>query len=126
MASFKRTNITDESLTILTASGVVTCEDVIHALEDFFEHNVAQHLLWNIMDADISGVTQDDMEQIIAVSKEKAHLRKNGRTALVVRQDLSFGLSRMYEILSELRGHPIPYRVFRDMDIAITWLKTGE
>jgi len=126
MASIKRTNKADESLTILTVSGILTIEEVIHAFENFIKHDVTPYLLWDFTDADLSQITQKGMEQIIAYAKSKAHLRKNGRTALVVRQDLSFGVSRMYEILSEISEHPIAHYVFRDMDKALTWLKTGE
>ena len=61
MASIKRSNIKDASLTILTVSGVVTCEDVIHALEDFYENDVTQNLLWDYTDADVSKITEKCM-----------------------------------------------------------------
>jgi hypothetical protein len=126
VASIKRSNIKDESLTILTVSGVVTCEDVIHALEDFYENDVTQNLLWEYIDADVSKITEKCMMQIIEIAKSYAHLRKKGRTAIVGRSDLTFGLSRMYEMLSEVNEHPIPHRPFRNIDEATTWLKTDE
>jgi hypothetical protein len=125
MASIKKTNKAGESLTILTVIGIPTIEELIHAFENFMKHDVTPYLLWDFTDADLSQITQKGMEEIIAVAKSKAHLRKNGRTALVVSQDLSFGLSRMYETLSKIREHPISHFVFRDMDKALTWLKTG-
>ncbi|MBC2737707.1 MAG: hypothetical protein HF981_25335 [Desulfobacteraceae bacterium] len=126
MALIKRSNIKDASLTILTVSGVVTCQDVIHALEDFFKNDVTPNLLWDYTDADVSEITEKCMNQIIAIAKSNAHLREKGRTAIVGRGDVTFGLSRMYEILSELREHPIQHHVFRNIDEAITWLKTDE
>jgi hypothetical protein len=122
MASIKRTKRKDASLTIFTVSGVLKCEEAIHALEDFFK-DVTPYLLWDFTDADLSGINRKDLEQIIMVAKSNAHLRKNGRTAFVVGHDLSFGMTRMYEILSEIREHPIHHHVFRDLDKAITWLK---
>ena len=126
MASIKRTNIADESLTILTVSGIFTAEKVIRAFEKFIEHNVTANLLWDFSDADLSQITQKNMEKIIAFTKSKAHLRKNGRTAFVSEQDLPFGVSRMYQTLSEINEHPISQCVFRDMDKALTWIKTGK
>ena len=110
----------------MTVSGILTCEEIIHALEDFFKHGCTPDLLWDFTDAHPSGITQSEMEQIIIVAKSYAHLRKNGRTALVVNRDLSFGLSRMYETLSEVKEHPIHHRVFRDMDKALAWLTSDE
>jgi len=106
--------------------GMLTCEDIIHSLEEFFKHGVTPHLLWDFTSADLSGITQKDMEEIITVAKSYAHLRKNGKTALLVPKDLSFGLSRMYETLSEIREHPILHRLFRDMGKAMAWLESGE
>lgn len=126
MVSIKRTNKADESLTILTVSGIFTTEEAIHAFEKFIEHDVTLNLLWDFSDADLSQITQKGMEQIIAFTKSKVHLRKNGRTAFVGSQDLPFGVSRMYQTLSEINEHPISQYVFRDMDKALTWLKTGK
>ena len=126
MASIKKTNEKGTSITILTVSGVLSFEEVIHSLENFFKRDVTKNLLWDFRDADLSKITPNNMEQIIKISKSNAHLRENGRTALVVYQDLSFGLSRMYEILSELSEHSIPHCVFRDMGEAIKWLEYNQ
>lgn len=124
MAPIKRTNIENTSITILTVSGVFTYEDTINALDDFFNNGVTPYLLWDFTNADVSGITQEDMELIIEYAKSNAPLRKNGRTAIVVNHDLAFGLSRMYDTLSEIREHPITHCVFRDMDKAKNWLNS--
>ena len=126
MAVIKRTSPKEASLTILTVTGALAREEIIQALEEFHDHDVTPDLLWDFSDAGLSAITQVRMEQIIAVSKANAHLRWNGRTALVVKRDLSFGLSPMYGTLADISGHPVAYRVFRDKDKAIDWLGTGE
>ncbi|MBN2426857.1 MAG: hypothetical protein JXK94_00815 [Deltaproteobacteria bacterium] len=126
MVSIKKTKRTDSPLTLFTVSGVLSCEETIHALEDFYKHGGSPNLLWDFTDADLFGITQKEMEQIITFAKSNAALGENGKTAFVVSQDLSFGLSRMYETQTEIWGHPIPQRDFRDMDKAISWLETGE
>lgn len=125
MASIKRINKAEKSLTILTVSGMLTIEEVIHAFENYIKHDVTPHLLWDFTDADLSQLDPEGMKQIIAFVKSKAHFRKNGRTALVGNQDLSFGISRMYKTLSEIEEHPLSHYVFRDIDKALAWLKTG-
>lgn len=126
MASIERSNIKDESLTILTVRGIPTSEDVIHAFEAFVENDVTLNLLWDFTDADLSLLNNNDIIQIIVIAKSSAHLRKKGRTAIVGRRDFTFGLSRMYETLSEIQKHPIQHHVFRNIDEAITWLKSDE
>lgn len=126
MASIKRKNIKVGCLTILTVNGALTCEEIIHAMEDYFKNDVTPYLLWDFTDADLSKITEKNMRQIIALAKSNAHLRKNGKTAIVAPRDLTFGLSRMYEMLSELNKHPIQHYVFKDINGAIAWLNPGE
>ena len=44
------------------------------------------------------------------------------RRAFVVASDVTFGMARMYSLLS---GHESTIRVFRDRESAIEWLRTG-
>lgn len=121
MATIKKSK-KDESQTILTVSGVLTREEIIHAYEDFVQHDVTPFLLWDFTDADLSNISKEDMEQIITVTKTYAHLRKNGKTALLVPTDLSFGISRMYEAFIEIREHPLTINAFRSREKALAWL----
>lgn len=47
-----------------------------------------------------------------------------GRLAIVAPEDLSFGLSRMYEILSSEQG--VETKVFRDVEAARRWLLSDD
>lgn len=125
MASIEKTSIKDSLITLMTVSGVVTYVDVIDALDDFYRNNATHKLLWDLTDADVSKINKDSMELIIKFDKTKASLRKNGMTALVANQDLSFGLSRMYEALSEANNHSINHGVFRSIDEAREWFNLG-
>lgn len=46
----------------------------------------------------------------------------SGKIALVALEDLSFGLGRMYEIISEGANPHRDVNVFRDVDSALAWL----
>jgi hypothetical protein len=123
MASIVRSQNPGESLTILTVVGEVTSGEVVGALEQFLKGGVTRDLLWDFRGAKLSAIHRDDIERIIAVAKAGAHLRPDGRTALVVGDLLSFGISRMYELLAELKDHPIRHHVFRDVEEALAWLR---
>lgn len=125
MATIKKEN-KNENLTIFSVCGVLTAEEVIKVLDAFFSNKITKNILWDFTKADVSKVTQKDMEQIINLGKAKAHLRKNGKTALIVKNKLSYGMSRKYEILSEIEQHQIQHRVFTDLDEAIAWLESTE
>ena len=52
---------------------------------------------------------------------------KGGRVAVVVgRDDLSYGMSRMTQIISEARGLPLAMEVFRDWNEAERWLASAD
>lgn len=44
------------------------------------------------------------------------------RLAILVSNDLQFGMSRMFEALSEFAGIWKEYKIFRDISIAKQWL----
>jgi len=75
-----------------------------------------------------------DFTQITAVEVEPEDVRQlaqrnlfspRSRRAFVVKDDLQFGLARMFEIHRELRGET-GIRVFRSFDEAMDWILIGK
>lgn len=62
-------------------------------------------------------VTPDD----VRVFAEKGVFSPSSRRAILVKDDLAFGLARIFQTHRELRGEP-GIRVFRQLDAALTWL----
>ena len=123
MASIRRTLKEDQSLTILTVHGTLTCDEVIATLDALHGNEVPLHLLWDMREADVSKITREDMDQIVAAEKQYVRLHGNGKTACVVQSELAFGRFRMYDALAELAGLTNTRRVFRSMDDAVRWLE---
>ena len=115
---------TDKSLTVITVSGVATCDEIILAFDNFIQNGVTPNLLWDYNDADLSKITDDDMKKIAEFAKTKAHLRKDGRTALLSSQDFEFGMLRKHEAHLKINQHTMPHCVFRDLGKAIAWLNS--
>jgi len=64
-----------------------------------------------------------DFRVTSAVVREMVHLSpfgKGSRRALLVSNDVAFGLTRMYQILME--QSPDEVAIFRDFDVALKWL----
>ncbi|HYE63836.1 MAG TPA: hypothetical protein VD997_17730 [Phycisphaerales bacterium] len=63
----------------------------------------------------------------LAAAKANGHdassAKTNGKTAIVVGDELSFGIASQYAAYSELQGFPT--EVFRDMGSAEKWLALG-
>jgi hypothetical protein len=69
-------------------------------------------------------VSRDALSRLISMYKPVDSLGVPTRLALVAASDVTFGMSRMYEML---RGDDVPeeIRVFRSHDDAVAWLKDG-
>ena len=64
------------------------------------------------------------MHLIIDHAKGFAHLRNNGKTAIVISSSLGFGLGRMYDTLAQIADHPVKHSVFRSYDEAVAWIES--
>ena len=114
------------SITFYDASGVVSARDIIASNREFYENDPTDLLLWDFTGADLSGLSAEDLQGIVAVARRLAHLRPNGKTAIVAPSSLEFGMSRMYETFTQIWKHPVPHRVFRSREEALEWLQGGQ
>jgi hypothetical protein len=108
-------------LTIHIITGKTSPEEIISTLESFY-NNPTKHLLWDFSQADVSGITGDDLKHILSVADKYANRRPQGKTAILATSDLPFGLGRQYSILGNLHESPVHIEPFRSYDMAIKWL----
>lgn len=118
----------DESrkITFYDASGVVSAQDIIASNTEFYENEPTALLLWDFTRADLSGLSTEDLQGIVAGARRLAHLRPAGKTAIVAQSSLEFGMGRMYETFTEIWKHPIPHRVFKSREEALEWLQSEQ
>jgi hypothetical protein len=112
----------DKNLSTYIFAGKVTGEQIIHAQEEFYSKAPMFFLLADFTQADLSVLTTDDLRTILSGAEKNGHVRKGGKTAVVVSGDLAFGMARMYEIMAEIQDLPFSVRSFRGQDEALTWL----
>ena len=55
--------------------------------------------------------------------KEIFSLRSGGKTAYIVKKDIDFGLVRLYQTHTELKGHHEYHGVFRSLDEVMNWFE---
>jgi hypothetical protein len=110
----------ERRIVMSSGSGVLTIEDIIGH----------QERLLNDPDFDPSYSQLSDFTHLIKVelSSEDVRLaaRKNiflphSRRAMVVKNDVQYGMARMFEIHRELAGE-VGIRVFRTIDEALGWV----
>lgn len=100
----------------------------LDTFRDFYKQMVSHpdfssgmSVIWDVRQADISKISQDEMR---TVGNNIAYLTKergSGKGALVVSDDISFGVSRMGEMMTE-KFVTVTVRVFRNMENAVKWI----
>lgn len=108
-------------------SGAVSLAEIEHTLKEIYgRQDVSSDLgsLWDVRDADLSGLSGAEIRQIISYVVEHRGASPGVRTAILVGRDLDFGLARMAEQFLEAESHS-GTMVFRDRDAAVTWVMGG-
>ena len=123
MENIERRTDENAQLTIYTAKGSISGEEVKKAIKDFYEHGpVTRNVLWDVSLAVLVDLSAEDVRQIAHVPRQSLELRQDGKTAIVAPSDLAYGLSRMYQTSSQPEALPFEVQVFRDSEAAHKWL----
>jgi len=112
----------ENQLTIHVFTGVVSAKDILDAVKALYASGPTSHHLWDLTEADITGIKGDDLQDIASLAKNTAPSGRSGRTAIVSRSDLGFGFGRMYGALAEMSGQSVEVRSFRSRREAEDWI----
>lgn len=107
-----------------TADGVLTRQDILGHMDRLSNDPDFDPDFCQLIDfTQITGVEfgPEDVRQFA----ERSIYSSRSRRALLVKDDLQFGLARMYEIHRELKGES-GIRVFRSADEALDWITVGK
>jgi len=122
MAEISKQIDSKNDLTSFTVTGKVAAAEVKQVIEQFYAGEVTRLVLWDLTNADLGALHKADIEAIAHTPRTKSQQRNQGKTALIASNDLAFGLSRMYESLTNLEHMPFETRVFRTSTDAMNWL----
>jgi hypothetical protein len=109
-------------LTIATITGTPTFDEIITAIEAFYGGQPTKKVIWNWGGCDPSQLTFTDIENLALLPSRYSDLRKGGKTALVAPGDLSFGISRAFQSLGDVKDLPFTVGVFRNLSDAVQWI----
>ena len=115
----------EEDLTEHIVTGEVTDKEMFDCEREFYLSGPTKHQLWDMTGSKLTKVTVDGMRQFIARSSRLGKARTGGRTAVLVKSQIQYGLGRMAEAFSEFESLPFDLRLFRDRAKALDWLKSG-
>ena len=111
-----------KDLTVFTAKGVLTFDDAMFVVKAFYDGDPTKHVIWDMTDTTNVQLTSKEVEKIATFEPRIKGKRALGKTAFVAQKDILFGLSRMFEIHSEMVNSPYPVMVFRSIEQAYKWL----
>ena len=103
-------------------SGTVTSDEILASLTEILKHPDYQPGMKSLTDlrAIQHYASPQDVRQIANFILGRGDEVRGGKAAIVVAQDVSFGMARMLELLTE--SSPLSIGVFRDLKEAYEWL----
>jgi len=110
-------------LTVITCHGCVDTEQLVTAISELHDDaNPTLYHLWDLIEADVTQVTGQDIWELALSPRDYGSARAGGKTALVCQEDVAFGLSNMYVALADLAELKVCMRAFRKLEDAYDWL----
>ena len=113
-----------KNLTVFTVTGILDFNNIIPVVKDFYEADPTKHVLWDMTGTTVANFTSEEVRDIVHFKPRFEGRREPGNTAIVANKDLCYGLSKMFEIQSNLKELPYIVKVFRSRDDANDWLET--
>ncbi|MGD9162245.1 MAG: hypothetical protein PVG39_27795 [Desulfobacteraceae bacterium] len=107
---------------VFKITGDLGFEEIIDLIDMIHSFEITSNILMDLSHGDTTSLTAKQIEKIRNYSKKYSHLRACGKTAYIVNSDVDYGLARMYQIHTELKGHEELHTVFRSMEEAMIWL----
>jgi len=117
-----------DNLRIHKVTGKIGFDKLMDELKEIYskpDFNPEMNNLWDLRDADVSSFPSEQVQHIQSLVSQYWGKGGESRSALIVSEDVAYGLSRMYEILSEGKTAG-KIMVFRDYEEALKWVKSIE
>ena len=114
-----------DTIAVITLSGPIQADEIIKTLDSLFQkaEYVSGCSVWDFRKAQGES-TFNEIRKIAQFAGEHRGSRPEGRVALVVSSELHFGLSRIYQALTE--GLPFHIEIFKSFGQALSWAKASD
>jgi hypothetical protein len=113
---------TSRNLTTFKAVGAMEAAYINDCLERYYEAGVTAHALWDLSEAELSGLTSDEISNLAQYGSQLASNRAAGKTAIVFTSPFEYGLGRIFQTFVEMKATPVELKLFRSLDEAKQWL----
>lgn len=120
MVTLKREETLD--LTILTGSGTISAEEVVKNMDRMYADSPTKLVLWDFGHADVTTIGFEEVKVIAELAVKYGSMRQGGKTAIIVAQQVAFGIGRVYESLVNDAARPLTVKVFWTREEALEFL----
>jgi len=113
-----------KTLRVYVVKGALTRTGLLKKLKEIYHSPEIQtdtNVLWDLRETDLTTFSTEDILAIRAFVKDHWGIGGKSRAALIVRRDLQFGLSRMFQTWMEDEVSSA-VRVFREYDEGMKWV----
>lgn len=113
----------EKDIATFTADGDLTLDEIM-AIALMLYDQPTKDVLFDLTAASTPDFSINDIMQIASLKqRSESPGRIDGKTAIVAKKDLAYGLSRMFQSLSEMNRVPFEVSVFRTIEEAKEWLE---
>ena len=105
-------------------TGELTFDDFVRSFQEIVTHpefRPGMDVLWDFHGASMARMDQAMLRRIASHLREREHLRRGARVAVVVTGDADYGIIRMYEAIADTPAET--FRIFRTLAEAERWLR---
>ena len=103
-------------------SGPLSPDEIYIAVSDYFLGAPKTNVLWNFLNADLSGFSADRFKEVASDSAKFASNRGgDARSAILVKSKMEYLLMQAYVARAGMES-PIVFKVFTERDSSIQWL----
>ena len=115
-----------QNLTIHKCSGDLTEQEILDTVHSFYGGDPTLLTLWDFSNASVDNISSETVRNIFTLIQRIGPRRQGGKTAVVVPEDLAYGMARMFQIMSDTNDFPFKIKVFRYYGEASQWLLEKE
>ena len=122
MGSINLTYDFDKDLTTITMSGHLTADEMQAWMDEYYADRPTTLILCDITTANLSEFNTNDVRDLADHYRKFAGIREGGKTALIFDDPYKYGIGRMFESYSEIKGVAPFIGGFKSVDEAKKWL----
>ena len=113
----------DERIMTIASDGICSADDMVKSINEYYPSSGDRFILWDLMRADISSLTEEGFERIASAARKALPPRESRKTAIAVANRSSYLIMSKYLNKAISARVPAEYSVFTNLDAAKQWLE---